>query len=76
MEIGQTLFGLKIHALYMLGNFSCFCCHLLTFFKIMFVTNFFKNTIRVPNSLDPDQDRHPILEELPKYIMQYLVMAW
>ena len=43
----------------MLGNFSCFSCHLLTFFKI----NFFKKilsrtTIRVSNSLDPDEDRH------------------
>ena len=33
-----------------LGTFSC----LLTFFKI----NFFIRTIRVSNSLDPDQDRH------------------
>ena len=33
----------------MLGNFSCLCCHLLTFSK------FFRNTIRVSNSLNPDQ---------------------
>ena len=41
----------------MLGNCSCFYFRLLTFFKI----KFFKNkpprtTIRVSNSLDPDQD--------------------
>ena len=42
----------------MLENCSCFYFRLLTFFKI----KFFKNkpprtTIRVSNSLDPDQDR-------------------
>ena len=30
--------------LFMIGNFSCFCCHLLTFFL----------TIRVSNGLDQD----------------------
>ena len=45
----------------MLGNCSCFYLRLLTFFEI----KFFKNkpprtTIRVSNSLDPDQDRHSI----------------
>ena len=39
-----------ILTLCMLGNFSCFCCDLLTFFK-----SSFKNTIRVSNCLDPDQ---------------------
>ena len=40
----------------MLGNFSCFCCRLLMFFKINFFDNFFfRNTIRASNSLDPDQ---------------------
>ena len=45
----------------MLGNFSCFCCHLLTFFKI----NFFKKNFQEYyqsikyqriKSLDPGQD--------------------
>ena len=36
----------------MLGNFSCFCCRLPIFFS----KNSFRNTIRVSNSLDPDQD--------------------
>ena len=40
----------------MLGNFSSYCCHLLTFFKITFFKNYFRNTIRVPNSLDPGPD--------------------
>ena len=36
----------------MLGNFSCFCCHLPTFFKINFYSkNSFRNTIRVSNGL-------------------------
>ena len=42
----------------MLGNFSCFCCQLL-FFKInFFQKSSFRNTIRVSNGLDPDQDRN------------------
>ena len=43
--------------LYMLGNFSCFCYRLLTFFKITFhKKKSFRNTIRESNDLDPDQD--------------------
>ena len=42
----------------MLGNISCFFCNLLTFFEINFSKNSFKNTIRVSNSLDPEQDPH------------------
>ena len=30
----------------MLGNFSCFCCCLLTFFKITFSKNSFRNTTK------------------------------
>ena len=43
----------------MLGKYSCFCCHLLTVFKIIFSRDFFRNTnrLRVTNSIDPDQDR-------------------
>ena len=33
-------------------------CRLLTFFKIIFFKNSFRNTIRLSNSLDPDQARH------------------
>ena len=43
----------------MLGNFSCFCCHQLTFLKTnFFPKNYLRNTISVSNSLDPDQDQH------------------
>ena len=43
-----------LDTLCMLGNFSCFCCLLLTFFKIKFSKNYFRNTIRVSNGLDTD----------------------
>ena len=42
----------------MQGNFSCFFCRLLIFSKSTFLKNSFRNTIRVLNSLDPDQARH------------------
>ena len=45
----------------MLGNFSCFYCRLLTFFKIKFLQKNTGATIRVPNSLDPDQDRNSVV---------------
>ena len=48
----------------MLGNFSCFICGQLTFFKLIFSKNSFTNTIRVSNSFDPDQDRHFVCPDL------------
>ena len=48
----------------MLDNFSCFCCPLLTFFKIIFSKNSLRNTIRVSNGFDPDQDRHSVGPDL------------
>ena len=39
------------------GNFLCYYCRLLTFFKINFFKKAFRNTIRVSNILDPDQAR-------------------
>ena len=35
-------FFLKVPKLCMLGNFSCFCCRLLTFFKIFFFKKIFQ----------------------------------
>ena len=40
----------------MLDNFSCFCCRLLTIFKVNFSKQSVRNTIRVSNRLDQDQD--------------------
>ena len=53
--------------LFMLTNFSCFCCCLLTFFK-----NSFRNTIRVSNSLDQDQDRSSVGPDLGPNCLQRL----
>ena len=45
----------------MLGHCSCFYFRLLTFFKIFFLKNKPpRTTIRVSNSLDPDQDGHSV----------------
>ena len=43
--------------LYMLGNFSDFCCYLLFFSKLTFSKNYFRNTIRASNGMEPDQDQ-------------------
>ena len=42
----------------MLGNFSCFCCLLLTFFISNFLKKSSMKTIRVSNGFGPDQDGH------------------
>ena len=55
----------------MLGNFSCFC-HLLTFFKINFSINSLRITVRVSNSLDPDQDLHYVGPDLGPNCLQRL----
>ena len=41
----------------MLCNSSCFCCRLLTFSKLTFSKKSFKNTIRMSNDFDWDQDK-------------------
>ena len=53
----------------MLGNFSC---PLLTFFRINFFKKSFRNIIRVPNSIDSDQDRHPVSPDLGPNCLQSL----
>ena len=40
----------------MLGNFSHFCCQLLTFSQFFSKKSSFRYIIRMSNSLDPDQD--------------------
>ena len=52
----------------MLGNVSFFCCRRQTFFKV----DFFKNTIKVSNGLDPDQDRHFVRPDLRPNCLQRL----
>ena len=56
----------------MLGNFSCLCCRLLNFFKINFFQKYFQesNTIRVSNSLDPNQYLHSVGPDLGPNCLQ------
>ena len=57
----------------MLGNFSCLCCRLLIFFsKLTFSKNSFRNTIKVSNSLYPDQDWHSVRPDLGQNSLQRL----
>ena len=53
------------------GNFSCFCCRLLTFSKLIFPKYTFSNTIRVSNSLDPDQDWHSLGPDMGPNSLQF-----
>ena len=56
MVYRENMNAVRIWRLSILGNFSC-CYHLIFFFKLAFSKKSFRNTIRVSNSLDPDQDR-------------------
>ena len=55
----------------MLGNFSCFCCHLLTFFKTNFLEKNQKHFKSI-KSLDQDQDRHSVCPDLGPNCLQRL----
>ena len=46
------------------GVFFMTFCRLLTFFKINFFKNSLRNTIRILNSLDPDQAGHSVGPDL------------
>ena len=55
----------------MLGNFSCFCCPLLIFFKItLFKEN--SGTLSVSKGLDPDQNRQSVCHDLGPNCLQSL----
>ena len=55
--------------LWMLGNFSCFFCHLLTFFKNNFFQKNLSGKLSVSNHLDPDRDRRFVVPDLgPNYL--------
>ena len=55
----------------MLGNFSYFCCHRLTFSKWTFSKISFRNTISVSNGLDPDQDRDSVCPDLGLFCLSW-----
>ena len=49
-----------------------FCCLLIFFSKSTFLKKNFRNTIRVSNSLDPDQARHFVWPDLVPNCLQRL----
>ena len=55
-----------------LGNFACFLSSLDFFLKINFFKKSFRNTIRVSNSLDPDQDQNFVGPDLGPNCLQRL----
>ena len=54
------------------GEFFPLFCRLLIFSKSTFLKNSFRNTIRVSNSLDPDQARHSVGPDLGPNCLQKL----
>ena len=62
----------------MLGNFACFCCCLMTFFKVNFKkkTSFSNAMISVSTGLDLDQDRLSVGPDLDPNCLQSLSEAY
>ena len=61
---------INLHIIYINSCMLSSCC-LLTFFKINFFSkNSFRNTIRMSNSLDPDQDCHYVSPDLGPSCLQ------
>ena len=56
----------------MLCNFSCFLLSKDFFSKLTFSKNSFRDTIRVSNSLDPDQARYFVGPDLDPNCFQML----
>ena len=56
----------------MLGNFACFFCCLIFFLNQLFPEKTFRNTIKVSNSLDPDQAWHFVRSDLDPNCLQRL----
>ena len=54
------------------GNVALFCRLLIFVSKSTFLKNSFRNTIRVSNSLDPDQTRHVVGSDLGPNCLQIL----
>ena len=54
---GKAMVKIKLLTLCILGNYSCFYGCLWTYFKINLFKKSFRNTIRVSNGLDLDQDQ-------------------
>ena len=54
----------------MLCNLSCFSYHLLTFSELTFSKNYFSNSSKSLNNLDPDQDRVSVGPDLDPNCLQ------
>ena len=52
------------------GKLFMFFCHLLIFFKSTFSKKSFRHTIRVQDSLDPDQAQHFVGPDLVLNVLQ------
>ena len=62
-----------ILTLCMPGNFSCLCLSSADIFsKLTFSKNSFRNTTRVSNGFDPDQDRLSVGPDLGQNCLQRL----
>ena len=64
------MFPITSLILCMLGKIFKIYCRLLSFFKITFFKNSFRNTARVSNSLEPDQARHVVGPDLGPSCLQ------
>ena len=73
IELIQGSLNLVLLLLYSLHTgkfFANFFCRLLNFSKSTFLKNSFGNTIRVSNTLDPDQARHSVGPDLGTNYLQ------
>ena len=62
----------SIKSVNLFACFSRFCCCLLIFSKKNFLQNYFRNTVQVSNSLDPNQDRQNVGPDLGPNCLQRL----
>ena len=67
MACEQSSFN-SLHAVYI---FSCFCCHILIYFKLTF-QKILSGTLRVSNGLDPDQNLSSVGPDLGPNCLQRL----
>ena len=66
MELSSGFKEVYVLTLWLLGNFAYWF-----FFKSTFLKNYFRNTFREPNSLEPDQARHFVRPDMdPNYLQR------
>ena len=72
LNLHHALIHVHVLSLCILGIFHAFLSSADCFLKPTFSKNSFKNTIRVSNSLDPDQARHFVGPDLGPNSLQRL----